>query len=233
MQEKEAKTLHALMIYGNVREQGFVHGSLDLVSRRLENLGMRVDRLHLREANIQYCTGCFHCLRHGNCVIEDDMQDIIRRIDQADALMTGASVRIGTAPALYKTFVERITYTVGFTRMLRDKQISAIGAVGIATGKKELGRMLLISPFYPRRVDYLFFRTGIPTRISPEDVRIRLEKAADNLYDATAQGRKAPLQQRLMRSVDDLIVRNFMLKKNTDHTYDHVVKVWREAGVLK
>ena len=80
-----------------------------------------------------------------------------------DGLVTGASVRNGLFPAILKRFYERITYILGFGRELRGKYVLAIGAVGMAGGRKPLGKLLTFREFQTNVSDYLFFRTGIPT----------------------------------------------------------------------
>ena len=125
--------MRIFVIYGNPKEGGFVHGALDYLCERLVERDAEVERLRLLEAHIEECTGCFSCLKSGQCVIDDDMNEVYARIRKADAYITGASVRNGTVPALFKKFYERITYPIIFTRALRDKHVLSIGAVGMAT----------------------------------------------------------------------------------------------------
>ena len=125
-------------IYGNPKKGGFVHECVDHVGAHLRGKGEDVQELRLAEKNVLDCSGCFSCLKTGRCESDDDMNDIRSTLREAAGFVVGASVRNGFFPALYKKFYERICYPIGFTRDLRDKPVLAIGAVGLAGGKKML-----------------------------------------------------------------------------------------------
>ncbi|MBN2583858.1 MAG: flavodoxin family protein, partial [Planctomycetes bacterium] len=166
--------MRILAVYGNPKSGGFVHNCVDAVAQRLESRGAEVDRLHLAEIEMKDCTGCFTCLRTGRCTIDDDMAGVIERIRAADGLVCGVSVRNGLMTALFKRFYERITYTIIFCGDITDKYVLGISAVGMAGGKAVTRRIVAMSEMGARTVDHLFFRTGIPTRISAEDASERL-----------------------------------------------------------
>lgn len=219
-----------LTLYGNPKLGGFVHGCLDHVASRLEGQGAAVDRLHLAQTDVRDCQGCFTCLRTGACPLKDAAAGIIERVRQADGLVVGASVRNGYFPALYKRFYERITYLLGFGRELMGKHVVAVGAVGMATGKRHLGRVLTLRQFHAHVVAYLFFRTGIPTRLRVESVAPQLDRAADRLARAIRAGAGLSLGARLSAWLDGLIMRKCMFEPNRDGTYDYVIRRWREMG---
>ena len=221
-----------MVIYGNPRRGGFVHGCLDHMSAHLEERGVEIDRLYLCEAAIQDCLGCFTCLRSGGCPLADDMPQIIERMRRVDGLLTGASVRNGFFPALYKRFFERICYEVGFGRDLHGKYVLAVGAVGLATGRKALGQVLTMSEFQTHVVDYLFFRTGIPTRLKVADVSVKLNRALDRFYGALTAQRPLSFLARVSAGFDNWIMRKLMFDRNSSGVYDHITKRWREKGLM-
>ena len=231
MSNNESK-VRVLCVYGNPKHGGFVHGCVDHIAAYLEGKGLEIDRLHLGECAIGDCIGCFNCLRTGKCSIQDDMGEIIERIRLCDGLVTGASVRNGLFPAIFKRFFERITYILGFGRELRGKYVLAIGAVGIAGGKKPLGRLITFRDFHTYVTDFLFFRTGIPTRRTVAEVAPSLDKAADKFYNAVTSRKPLPWHARLNERVDNFIVRKFMLERNPDHVYDYVIAKWKEKGII-
>jgi multimeric flavodoxin WrbA len=222
-----------LCVYGNPKEGGFVHGCVDHIAARLEEKGVEIDRLRLGECAIADCIGCFNCLRTGECAIKDDMEGIIERIRLCDGLVTGASVRNGFFPAIFKRFFERITYILGFGRELSGKYVLAVGAVGMAGGRKPLGRLLTFRDFHTYISDYLFFRTGIPTRRTVSEVTPRLDKAADKFYSAIVSRKPRSWHAKLAERVDNSIVRKFMLERNPDHVYDYVITKWKEQGIIE
>jgi len=221
-----------MAVYGNPKAGGFVHGCVDAIAERLESRGAEIDRLRLVEANIQDCTGCFKCLATGQCAIDDGMGAIVERIRAADGLVCGASVRNSNVGAMFKRFYERITYTIIFTGDVTDKYVLGVSAVGMATGKKLTRKIVAMEEMGARTVDHLFFKTGIPTKKTVDDVRGRLIAAADKLYDHIATQRSPGLGWRFKRWLDQVVVSRFMFKKNPD-LYANVIRCWRQRGWIK
>jgi len=221
-----------LVINGNTKRDGFIAGSLDIIAERLAAKGAEVDRLNLADARIEDCRGCFACLKTGACVIDDDMADIIRRMRDADGYVVGSPVRNGLTTACYKRFYERITYLLGFPLAIEDKHTLAVSSVGMAGGKAVNKKFLgLQDVFRTHLSDYLFFRVGIPGKVKPEDVRDRLEQAADRLMQDIETGAGKGLLSRLSAALDRIIIRRFMLRRSPD-TYAHVIECWRAKGYM-
>ena len=137
--------MNVMIIYGNPKEGGFVHGCLDAISERLGQRDVQVERLHLHRQGILDCTGCFTCLRTGACVLEDQMNGICERMRQADGYVIGCSVRNGYVTALYKRFYERITYPLIFTGDLIRRAISYRAGGHLADRSSWFGRFLLLA----------------------------------------------------------------------------------------
>jgi multimeric flavodoxin WrbA len=224
--------MRILAIYGNPKRDGFVHSALDYVCARLGEKGAQVDQLRLVDADIRDCTGCFSCMRSGRCVIPDDINEIYERLRAADGYVTGASVRNGTVPALFKRFYERITYPIVFTRDLRDKHVLSIGAVGMATGKKNLGNFLQLHKGQVRLTDYLFFKTGIPTELTVGEVQEKLDGAADRFSSELKSKKDRSILTRVVGMVDDFVVRNFMLKRDSAGLYEYITGEWKKKGLM-
>lgn len=221
-----------MCIYGNPKQGGFVHGCVDHIAARLEEKGVETDQLRLLEAEIRDCRGCFNCLRTGKCAIEDDMGQIMERIRRADGLVTGASVRNGFFPALFKRFYERLSYIMGFGRELHGKYILAVGAVGFAGGRRQLKKVLTFDQFHTYVSGYLFFRTGIPSQLKVDDVAPRLDVAVDRFHLTISRRPRLSMGARILVCIDDFVVRRFMLKPNPDHVYDYIIARWKEKGLM-
>jgi len=219
-----------LIINGNTKNSGFIHGALNIIAARLEEKGAAVNRLDLRDKNINDCLGCFNCLKTGECQLSDDMEEIIPAMLAADGFVVGSPVRNGNVTALYKRFYERITYRLGFPLLLADKHTLAVSCVGYMTGKKINKKFLGLQDVFRTRLSgFLFFSVGLPTRLTPESAEGRLKAAADKLLADIKNGRKRGLKDNLAFVLDRAVIRNFMLKKNPAQ-YANVIRHWREKG---
>ena len=94
-----------------------------LVDRAIEGLqsatpDARVEKITLIDRDIQYCRNCGVCRKDdpskpiARCAIDDDMQQILPLMSEADAYIFGVPIFEGTVNAVTKTFLERICWTM-------------------------------------------------------------------------------------------------------------------------
>lgn len=225
--------MRILVINGNPKTDGFTAGALNIIGDHLGAKGVQVNHLRLADAQIQDCRGCFNCLKTGSCVINDDINGIMQGMIEADGFVIGSPVRNGLITACYKRFYERITYGLGFTLLLEDKHTLAISSVGIMGGKSINKKFLGLQDVCRARLsDFLFFKVGFPNKLSPAEVRDKLEHAADRLVRNIESRRKKRLFDRIAATIDRIMLRKFMLMKSPEH-YAFVIKCWKQKGYIK
>ena len=78
-------------------------------------MGMReageqqVHILHAIDQHVEYCTGCFACMRNGGaCVHDDDMRPILEEILQSDLLILSFPLYCYGMPAPLKAIIDRV-----------------------------------------------------------------------------------------------------------------------------
>ncbi len=78
----------------------------------------QVEKITLIDRHIEYCRSCGAC-RHdvpekpiARCTIDDDMQEILPLMREAEAYIFGGPIFEGTVNAVTKTFLERICWTL-------------------------------------------------------------------------------------------------------------------------
>jgi multimeric flavodoxin WrbA len=223
--------MRILVLNGSPKSGGFIGGSLDVIAAHLERNGVDVIRVSLRDRRIDECVGCFNCLKTGACGRGDDVDGIIQELLDADGIVIGSPVRNGMTTALYKRFYERITYRLGFTLLLEGKYTLAISSVGLASGKGVNRKFLGLQDIGPHRSAYLFFRVGIPTAVTPEDVRPRLERAADTLLRDVKTGRSRNPVARFAAALDRMMIRRWMLTRSPE-AYAHVIDCWKRKDYM-
>lgn len=94
-----------------------------LVDRAIEGvksakLDAEIEKITLIDRDIQYCRNCGICRNDdpakpiARCAIDNDMQELLPIMDEADAYIFGTPIFEGTVNALTKTFLERICWTL-------------------------------------------------------------------------------------------------------------------------
>ncbi len=75
--------------------------------------------IHVIDRHIEYCTGCFSCMRNGgNCIHNDDMRDILNEILESDLLLFSFPLYGYGMPAHLKALVDR---TLPLSSMAMEK----------------------------------------------------------------------------------------------------------------
>ena len=224
--------MNILVINGNPKRGGFTEEVLDMASSYLKEKGAETETIRLADAYIQDCIGCFNCLRTGKCVLEDDTENIIQKMKEADGFVIGSPVRNGLPTACYKRFCERITYTLGFPLALENKYTVAIASVGFMGGRSVSRRMNgLQGVFHTRLSGFIFCPVGIPAKVKAADIKERLEKKLDHLVEDIDDLRPRPLIDRISFLLDRIVLRKFMFEKHPD-VYANVIQNWVTKGYM-
>lgn len=69
--------------------------------------GNEVEKISLVGKNIQFCKGCFGCQKLGRCVIDDDVNDIMAKVMQADVVCWATPIYYYEMSGQMKTMIDR------------------------------------------------------------------------------------------------------------------------------
>ncbi len=104
---------NVLAVIGSYRIGGIVDQAIDEILSSAEESGARTKKIFLKDQRIEFCRNCRACTQapgkqRGQCVIEDDMNNILDEIEKANAIVLGSPMNFGTVTAVMKVFVERL-----------------------------------------------------------------------------------------------------------------------------
>ncbi|WP_289413499.1 flavodoxin family protein [Sulfurovum zhangzhouensis] len=105
--------MKVLAISGSYRSDGITEQVIKIMEDTLRLSGVEVETIMLREYPIEFCLNCRACTQEpgtapGKCVQEDKMQELIEKMEEADALILASPTNFGTVTALFKRFMERL-----------------------------------------------------------------------------------------------------------------------------
>lgn len=71
--------------------------------------------INLYELDYKGCNSCFLCKikdskYYGKCAVNDDLKDVIKRIEEADAVILGSPIYLGSVTGEMRSFMERLIY---------------------------------------------------------------------------------------------------------------------------
>ena len=130
---------NVLILSASPRKGGNSDTLCDQFRKGAEEAGNRVDKIRLAELSIDYCSACYVCKKLGHCVKQDDMEQIIAKIRNADVIVLATPVYFYTMCAQMKTMIDR---TLGGAQMpgLENKEFYLIATA--ADGKAAMERTI-------------------------------------------------------------------------------------------
>ena len=107
-------TRNILIINGSYRDDGITDQAAEIVGAYLAAEGVDVETIMLRNETIDFCLNCRECMQEvGNapepCVQKDAMEEIVKKIEAADAYVLASPTNLGSVTAIFKRFMERLS----------------------------------------------------------------------------------------------------------------------------
>ncbi|MFQ6050744.1 MAG: flavodoxin family protein [Candidatus Hydrothermarchaeota archaeon] len=125
--------MKVLGINGSHRYEKTTRKYLDLAMEEIKKEGFETEILELSKLNIEDCNVCEKC-REEPCPIQDDMQEVYKKLEESDGIILASPVYFGTVSAKLKRMMDRTLY-------LRRKNMALSGKVGgaISVGRTRNG----------------------------------------------------------------------------------------------
>ena len=79
-----------------------------------------VEKISLNGKNIQFCKGCMGCHKLGRCVINDDVNDIMAKVMEADVVAWATPTYYYEMSGQMKTLIDRMNAMYGRDYKFRD-----------------------------------------------------------------------------------------------------------------
>jgi NAD(P)H-dependent FMN reductase len=90
------------------RGRGVVSRSVELAARSAEQAGATVERIHLADYDVRFCTGCKMCRLTGSCKIDDDLPVLVEKIASSDGVIFGVPSYFRKADRALQAVMDRL-----------------------------------------------------------------------------------------------------------------------------
>lgn len=118
------------------RKGGNVDRLLDFALDGASSAGAQTIKVVLAEKTIRPCNACMACRKTGNCVIDDDMQEIYKLLYQCDGFVFGSPVYHRNVSCYMKVLFDRIVGVI--TTYRRGQRFSRLPVSRLGKGKRAL-----------------------------------------------------------------------------------------------
>lgn len=100
--------MKVLVINGSPRKKGNSDLLCDEFLRGARETGHQVEKISLREKAITPCRACYACFKTGRCVQQDDMEDVLEKVEACDVLVLASPTYFLTMSGQMKIFIDRL-----------------------------------------------------------------------------------------------------------------------------
>ena len=130
-----------LAISGSPRKQGNTEILLNEALKGASTEGAEVELYSVSGKTINPCDACFSCRKTGECHIDDDMQDLYKKLLEADGIIFGTPVYLYAMAAQTKAIMDR-TFALNHDQTRLANKIGGVvvvaGSLGLLDVMKDL-----------------------------------------------------------------------------------------------
>ena len=113
------KKLKVLLLNGSPRTNGNIATALHEMENVFEKEGVDFETIQLGKMDIRGCLACESCRKTGKCVIDDIVNELSKKFEEADGLVIGSPVYYGSANGTLMSALQRMFYSTHFDKSLK------------------------------------------------------------------------------------------------------------------
>lgn len=107
--------MNVIAINGSPRKEWNTAMLLKKALEGARSKGAETELIHLYDLDFKGCESCFSCKTkvsksYGKCAVNDDVTQILEKIEQSDAFILGSPIYFGTVSGEMKSFMERLMF---------------------------------------------------------------------------------------------------------------------------
>ncbi|MBQ9036124.1 MAG: flavodoxin family protein [Erysipelotrichaceae bacterium] len=108
--------MKVLLINGSPNVDGCTNRALDEMISVFEKEGVEYEKIQVGKLMIHGCVGCKQCKYLKRCALDNDIvNDVARKFEEADGLVIGSPVYMGSAAGTMVSFLDRLFYSTRYT----------------------------------------------------------------------------------------------------------------------
>lgn len=128
--------LKVVGIVGSPRKNGNTEFMVKTTLDKINEAGIQTELITLYDKDINYCIGCDSCKKTNECVIADDMQELTKKVLDANGVIMSSPVYFGDMTGLAKSFIDRLR-PLRNIHAFKYKVCGAISTGGFRNGGQE------------------------------------------------------------------------------------------------
>ena len=108
-----------LLLNGSPHTKGCTARALEEVIKVLNKEGIETELVQIGNEEMAGCKGCGFCERNGRCVIDDKVNEVAPKFEEADGLIIGSPVYYASPNGTALAFMDRLFYSAGYPKHMK------------------------------------------------------------------------------------------------------------------
>ena len=138
--------MKVLILNGSPR----LNGNTDIATKEMETIfkenNVEVETMHVGTENIRGCLACGRCFKEGKCVIDDIVNKVAAKFEEADGLVIASPVYFASANATLIALLQRLFYSTRFDKTMKvGASVAVARRGGCSSTFDELNKFLTYS----------------------------------------------------------------------------------------
>lgn len=121
---------NVLVISSTLRKNGNSEVLAREFAKGAKEAGHNVEFVTLQDKEIKFCKGCLACQKLGHCVIKDDSNEIVEKMEQADVIAFASPIYYYEMSGQLKTLLDRANALFSLDYKFRDIYFLSTAADG-------------------------------------------------------------------------------------------------------
>ena len=111
--------MKVLLINGSPRAKGNTSLALTTMAEVFAAEGIETEIIQVGHLNLRGCVGCGGCFKTGKCVVGDIVNEVSKKLKDADGLVLGSPVYYASANGTLVSFLDRLFYSSNFDMRMK------------------------------------------------------------------------------------------------------------------
>lgn len=138
--------MKVLLLNGSPKANGNTAIALKEMEKVFLAEGIETEIVHVGNKDIRGCVACVSCYQTGKCAIDDIVNEIAPKLEEADGLVVGSPVYYASANATLVALLQRLFYSTHFDKTMKVGASVAIARRGGCSSTfDELNKFFTIS----------------------------------------------------------------------------------------
>jgi len=138
--------MKVLLINGSPHDSGSGFTALTEMEKVFHKNDIQTEMIHIGNQAVRGCMACGYCMEHGKCTINDIVNEVSPKFENADGIVVSSPVYYASANATLIAFLDRLFYSTHFDKTMKvGASVVTARRGGLSSTFDELNKYFTIS----------------------------------------------------------------------------------------